>query len=313
MRDVRVAGLAARQFNRVSRVQLYELGFSDRAIDGRLATGRLVIVEQGVFGIAPVLEHDDWGRWMGATLTAPETVLTHQSAAAAQGYWSLPRRFETVTRPGSGGRRRHGGLLVYRSTTLEGECEALCGIPISTVPRTLLDLAAHVSERALARAVREAVRLRLTTVEAIVDCLGRHRGRRGCLRLARVLARYAGLPLERARSGAEVRALEVFRDAGHELPRLNVNIAGEEADLSWASRRLIIEIDGGPFHLDKGEDARKEAVWRAAGWAVRRITSDDVYEHSEHLLALAAASNVPDTHAQGGCAGRSVDVRVGRP
>lgn len=293
MRDVHLAKLAGAQFNRVSRLQLYELGFSDDAILHRVETGRLEIVEQGVFGIAPVLDHDDWGRWMGATLTAPGTVLTHQSAAAAQGYWSLSRRFETVTRPGSGGRRRHGDLLVYRSTTLEGECEELRGIVITSVPRTLLDLAAHLSERALARAVREAIRLRPTTVEEIVDCLGRHRGRRGCLRLARVLARYAGLPLERARSGAEVRALEVLRDAEHELPRLNVDIAGEEADLSWASRRLIIEIDGGPFHLDKGEDARKEAIWRAAGWAVRRITSDDVYEHPQRLVAIAVASNVP--------------------
>jgi hypothetical protein len=287
MRDVRVEELAARQFNRVSRLQLYELGLSDRAIDGRLASGRLVGVEQGVFALPPVLEHDDWGRWMGATLTAPATVLTHQSAAAAGGYWSLSRPFETVTRSGSGGRRRHGGLLVYRSTTLEGEWEELRGIPITTVPRTLLDLAGQVSERALARAVREAVRLQLTSVDAIADCIGRHRGRRGALRLARVLARYAGLPLERARSGAEVRALELLRDAGRRLPRLNVRIAGEEADLSWPADRLIVEIDGGPFHLDKGEDARKEAVWRAAGWAVRRVLSDDVYERPERLLTLA--------------------------
>ena len=297
MWDVRVAGLAARQFNRVSRPQLYELGLSDKAIDGRLASGRLVAVEQGVFAVAPVLAHDDWGRWMGATLTAPGTVLSHESSAAARGFWASRRRFETVTRPGSGGRRRHGGILVYRSWTLADDCEELRGIPITTVPRTLIDLAAHVSERALARAVREAVRLQLTTVEGIVDCMAPHRGRRGVGRLARVLARYTGLPLERARSGAEVRAMEVFRDAGHQLPRLNRSIAGEEADLSWPDRRLIIEIDGGPFHLDVGEDARKEACWRGAGWTVQRLPSDDVYERPERLLALAAQPNVPRTPA----------------
>jgi hypothetical protein len=72
--------------------------------------------------------------------------------------WSLPRALETITRPGSGGPRRHGSVLVFRSTTLEGDCERLRGIPITSVPRTLLDLAARVSARALARAVREAVR-----------------------------------------------------------------------------------------------------------------------------------------------------------
>ena len=92
------------------------------------------------------------------------------------------------------------------------------------------------------------------------------------------MAKYRGLPIERARSGSEVRALEVLRDAGVELPRLNVDVAGEEADLSWRRERLIIEIDGGPCHQDVGEDARKEAAWRAAGWEVHRIDSNDVYD-----------------------------------
>jgi very-short-patch-repair endonuclease len=284
--------LAGAQFNRVSRGQLGELGLSDSAIAHRIAAGRLVIVEQGVFALPPVLEDNDWGRWMGATLTAPGTRLSHGSAAAAWGFSSRRGRLETVTRPGSGGRQRHGGVLVFRSKTLEGECTTLRGIPITAVPRTLLDLAPRLSERALARAVREAVRLKLTTIEAIADCIGRHRGRRGSRRLAGVIARYTGLPLERARSGAEVRALEVLRAAGYALPRLNVPIAGEEADLSWAARRLVIEIDGGPFHLDVGEDARKQARWETAGWTVRRIGSDDVYGRPERLLALAAAANV---------------------
>ncbi len=72
------------------------------------------------------------------------------------------------------------------------------------------------------------------------------------------------------------------------MPRLNVRVAGEEADLSWPYERLIIEIDGGPFHLDIGEDARKEASWTGAGWTVRRLPSDDVYNHPSRLLALAS-------------------------
>ena len=287
MRDVGVTELAGAQFNRVSRAQLIELGLNERAIERRVAAGRLVIVEQGVFALPPVLEYDDWGRWMGATLTAPRTELSHTSASAAWGFLSLRRRFETVTRPGNGGPRRHGGLLVFRSSILEGECEQLRGIPITSVPRTLLDIGPHVSARAQARAVREAIRLGLTSIEELADCIGRHRGRRGTRRLAAVIARYAGLPLERARSGAEVRALEVLRDAGRRLPRLNARIGGEEADLSWPDERLIVEIDGDPFHLDAGEDARKEACWRAAGWTVRRLPADDVYENPARLLALA--------------------------
>jgi Protein of unknown function (DUF559) len=285
MKDARVAELAGRQFNRVAKWQLAELGVSDRAIAHRVATGRWVRVEDGVFAIAPVAD-DDWGRWMGATLTAPDSVLSHSSAAAAYGLWQ-PRGIESITRPGTGGPRRYGGVLVHYSATLDGDRTRFRGIPITSAPRTLLDLAGRVSDRSLARAVRESVRLDRITLGGLGDALGRYRRRRGSRRLAATVARYAGLPLERARSGAEIRAIELLRDAGRPLPRLNVRIAGEEADLSWARWRLIVEIDGGPFHLDAGEDARKEAAWKAAGWTVRRLPADDVYERPRRLLHLA--------------------------
>ena len=204
MRDARVAQLAGRQFNRVSRDQLVELGLSKAAIAHRVAAGRLVAVEEGVFAVAPVLEHDEWGRWMAATLTAPRSVLSHASAASAWGIWGLARPLEIITRPGSGGPRRHGGVMAFRSSTLGGECTTLRGIPITSVSRTLLDLARGVSDQALARSVREAVRLELVTIHALGDALGRCRGRRGARRLADTVARYTGLPLERARSGAEI-------------------------------------------------------------------------------------------------------------
>jgi hypothetical protein len=286
MWDARIAQLAGRQFNRISRQQLMALGVSDKAIVHWVATGRLVAVEQGVFAIAPLLD-DDWGRWMGATLTAPGSVLSHVSAAAAWGMLSFPRKVECVTRPGSGGPRRHGGVLAYRSSTLDGDVDTKRGIPITSVPRTLLDLARKVGDKALARALREAVRLELTSLMTLGDRFGEYRGRRGSRRLAATIARYAGLPLERARSGAEIRALESLRGAGRALPGLNVRIAGEEADLSWPAEKLIVEIDGGPFHLDMGEDARKQAGWERAGWTVRRISSEDVYERPELLLRLA--------------------------
>ena len=305
MRDARVAELAARQFNRVSRQQLHDLGMSDDAIAHRVATGRFAIVEENVLAVAPVLEHDDWGRWMAATLTAPGSVLTHFSAAAAAGYWAPARPYETVTRPGSGGPRRIGGLLVFRSSTLQGECTELRGIPITAPARTVLDLAAHISERALARAVRDVVRLDLATIATFADCLGRHHGRRGARRLGLAIARYTGLPIERARSGAEVRALEILRDAGYELPALNKRIAGEEADLSWGPQRRIVEIDGGPFHLDVGEDARKEAAWRAEGWDVSRVSADDVYGRPDRLLDCCANAERPGVSAIPRTLGRS--------
>ena len=81
--------------------------------------------------------------------------------------------------------------------------------------------------------------------------------------------------------------MEILRDAGRPLPRLNSRIAGEEADLSWPAEKRIVEIDGGPFHLDVGEDARKQHQWEAAGWTVLRIQADYVYDRPLKLLSLA--------------------------
>lgn len=296
MWDVSIATLAGGQFNRVSRRQLNELGVTDRAIDHRVAVGRLVIIGEGVFAVAPVLQQDEWGRWMGATLTSPNSFLVRESAACAWGVLSRDPRGVSVVRPGSGGPRRLSGIIVYRSSTLTGETTELEGVPVTTLPRLLIDLACCVGGAALARALREAIRLHPLTIYELSDWLGARAHRRGALRLARAIARYRGLPIERARSGAEIKALELLRDAGVELPRLNVDIAGEEADLSWPSLKLVIEIDGGPFHQDAGEDARKEAAWRGAGWEVRRIDSDDVYERPWHLLKIAPPQRTQTSH-----------------
>jgi hypothetical protein len=295
MVDVRVAELAARQHNRFSLAQVSALGLGDDAIRHRLARGRWVAVHEGVFAIAPPLA-DDRGRWMAATLTAPGSVLSHASAGAAWGWWTRARGLEIVTRPGSGGPRRIDGVLVHRSAALAREdVLTLDGIPITGVPRTLLDLAPHIGNRLLARCVREAIRLRTTTAAEIIDALaGRHRGRRGSRRLAATVARYTGLPVHRARSGAEVAALEILRDAGRPAPDLNRRIAGEEADLSWPACRLIVEIDGGQYHLDAGEDARKTEVWERAGFTVRRLPAEVVVDDPQRLLALA-----PNVQEQG--------------
>jgi very-short-patch-repair endonuclease len=68
---------------------------------------------------------------------------------------------------------------------------------------------------------------------------------------------------------------------------VNIEVAGEEADLTWPRRRRIVEIDGPDFHRFPAEDARKQAKCERAGYSVRRLPSDDVYERPERLLAAA--------------------------
>ena len=291
--DVRIIELAARQHNRFARRRLVELGVPTRTINNRVDQNLWVQVHRGVFAFAPVLE-DERGRWMAATLTEAGSVLSIVSAAAAWGFWADPRDIEIVTRDGSGGPRRIDGVLVYRSDTLDGDVTHLHGIPITTVPRTLLDLAAHFRGARLARCVREAIRLGLTTTSEVMECLlGRYRGRRGSRRLARALAEYEGLPVNRARSASEVVALQILKRAERPQPRFNQRVAGEEADFHWPAHRLIIELDGPDFHRDVAEDLRKQANWEAAGWRVERLPSPAVFHEPERLLALAPTTERP--------------------
>ena len=201
--------------------------------------------------------------------------------------------FETVTRPGSGGPRSLDGVLVCRSTSLAGNTTTLDAIPITTPERTLINLAPQLRSRALARAVREAIRLRTTTPSDLLVALARHRGRRGTARLHAAVARYAGLPLNRTRSDAEALALELLRDAGLPSPDVNRRIAGEEADLSWSYGKLIVELDGAQFHLDAAEDMRKQRAWEKAGWTVHRLPTDDVYLHPERLRDVVRRGERP--------------------
>lgn len=291
MRDEKLVALAATQFNRVARRQLESRGYTAKSIERRLEAGRLIAVEQGVFALPPVLD-DPWGRWIGATLTEQDTYLSHESGGVAYGAIAYERPLITVTRPGNGGPRRHGGLLVYRRLSLDGEVGKLRGVAITCPERTLLDLACVLSPKALRSALRTMIRLQHTTIARVAGFAIARRKRRGARKLLRAAALSADLPIERARSGAEVQALIVFREAGFEVPALNRRRAGEEADLSWARHRLIVEVDGGPFHLDVGEDARKQAIWEAAGWTVRRIPASDVYDHPARLLALAPEAQI---------------------
>ena len=286
MRDVRLLELLEGQWNRASLTQIEALGYTRLDMSRWVAAGRLRAVHEGVFAGRPFLD-DERGDWMAATLTAPETYLSHASSAALHGFWKRHRQIETVTRPGNGGPRRIDGLFVYRSVTVNGNTMTVDGIPTTTPERAIIEMAPYVDDPGLARAVREAMRVKRTNPADLLRAVDNHARRRGTRRVLRALARYAGLPVSKARSGAEIRALMVLREAGRVVPLLNEKVAGEEADLIWADQRLIIEIDGGPFHQDIGEDARKEAVWRGAGWTVLRLPSDAVYNAPEQLLALA--------------------------
>jgi hypothetical protein len=97
----------------------------------------------------------------------------------------------------------------------------------------------------------------------------------------------ANLPLHLTRSDAEALGLALLANAAVPPPRVNVRIAGVEADFSWWDLRRIIELDGPQWHGFRTEDERKTRAWEAAGWSVHRLPTDNVYAFPGRLLALA--------------------------
>ena len=284
--DTHLRFLASTQADVVASWQLRDAGWSPDRIAHHARRGAWRPVHRGVYLLTSARVRREQ-LWFAAVLTAPNTVLSHGSAAACWGFHHFERGFEVVSRPGKGGPRRHGSLLVMRSTRLDGDLTRHEGLPITTAARTLLDMAAGLEDKRLRRAFRESIRLRATTSARILECLGRHPRRPGAPRLEAIARRYGSIPYERTRSDPEGHALELLHDAGAEPPLVNVRIAGEEADLAFPARRVIVEVDGPQYHLFREEDSRKTAIWRRAGWDVRRISSDRVYSHPDHLAALA--------------------------
>jgi hypothetical protein len=174
---------------------------------------------------------------------------------------------------------------VFHSTTLEGEVGRLDSLPITSPERTMIDIAARVPDAATTRMFRDAIRLKATTTAELKDALTRHHA--GTRLLTELTTRYGHLPLHRARSDAECLGLQILHDDGQDHWLLNHWIHGEEADLVDLARKVIIEIDGPQYHLFADEDARKQAIWEAAGFEVRRIPSGGVYAGPAPLIQLA--------------------------
>jgi hypothetical protein len=229
-------------------------------------------------------------RWIAAVLTAPNTFLAGHAAGLCHGFAEGEPNRVCVVRPGSGGPRRYPGLLVTRSTVLEGHTTHLDGIPILTAPRALIDHTRGLRPWQRGRAFRESIRLRTTTADEIAKTILALRGRRGTRALAALCDRYATIPYHRCRSDAEGRALEILHDAGLPAPQVNVRVATREADLVWRRRKLIVEVDSMEYHQFTDQDLEKQALWEGAGYVVRRIWANDVYFRSKMFLALV---NVP--------------------
>lgn len=281
--------LAARQDELFARWQLIDAGWSHDHVLVRARSEAWRTIHSGVYArvLGPLTRRQ---LLRAATLTAPHTYLHSLSAAEQYGFHAWDGGYETVVRPGNGGKRRYPGLVVARSRTLDGDVGRKNGLPVVRPERALAELAAgDLNNGQLRRAFREACRLKCTTAERIARSLD---GQRGTRSLAALCDRYATIPYHRCRSDAESCGLEVLFDAGIPLPQVNVGVAGREADYVWRRRKLIVEVHSKEFHPFAIDDLEKKDRWEGAGYTVRYVWANDIYVRPDRLLF---AVNVPNS------------------
>ena len=154
----------------------------------------------------------------------------------------------------------------------------MAAVPITSVARTLVDLADVLTEERLAKAVHQAEILRVFDLRAIEEALARVPGRSGRHRLARVLAAYQPEP-HFLRSEAERRLKRLCEAHALPQPQFNVWVAGCEVDVYWPEARFALEVDGAATHHTRHAfhaDRRRDRALAAEGIQVVRVTWPDL-------------------------------------
>lgn len=276
----RIEALATRQGGVVSRSQLLQLGLSPDGIARRHARRELIRLHQGVYAVGH-RRLTSRARELAAVISCgPDALLSHRSAGSRHGLLrsTSPRIEVSVPR----GRRSRPGIVVHRRRVLGPDDRVVLeDIPMTSVARTIVDLA---SSPELGRMLDAAERAATLDVAAIEAALGRLPTQPGRGRLLRLLARYRSEPAF-TRSEAERRFAALCRRHGLPMPQVNLWIEGYEIDFFWADAALAVEVDGRAFHGGTRafhEDRRRDRALLAAGIQTARVTWADLLDPS-HL------------------------------
>ena len=271
-----VARIARRQHGRATRQQLLEAGIDRKRIDRWIADGRLWVVHRGVYAIghtAPSL----MGAYMAAVLAGgPGAVLSHRAAAYLLNLLrGLPPRPEiTITTAD----RRRPGIVIHRVRVLHPRDVCVVeGIPVTVVPRVLLDLAPSLKPADLTRACHEAWVHHRVTPHMIEACIARNPTKPGAAKL-----RYA-YGADVTLSKLEDLFLALLKAHDMPLPRTNIDVKGDKVDCHWERHGLTVELISFRYHATRhGFETNAERRRRSSHVA---YTYGDVVEHGDATVA----------------------------
>lgn len=284
--DRAIATLAARQRGVISLAQLRQAGLGRGAIDHRLQTGRLHRVHSGIYLVGHATPMPLALETAALLACGSGAVLSHRSAGTIWGFINRTQGPVDVTVAGRDcGVRK--GVRLRRVVSLE-QADVQCrdGLRVTAPSRTLLDLAGLLSDRDLDRAVNEALVLRLTTHEDLIQTVRRSKGRRGTRSLRAFLDRTTGPTF--TRSEAERRLRRLLREADLAAPETNVRVGPYEVDMLWRAEQLVVEVDGYAFHSTRSafeRDRARDADLQVRGLRVLRFTWRQIVDQPEIVVA----------------------------
>jgi hypothetical protein len=272
--------LASRSHGVVTRKQLCAAGFSVKEVERglkkrtqikkRLRDGLLIRKYPGVYRVghqAPSVEAD----YLAAVLACGEgAVLSGRAAAYLFGLLRGGPPAPEVTAP----TERHGARRSPR--VCREEATTFKRIPITTVQRTLIDVAPRLPLDDLAYACHQAGVKHKTTPQHVKEALSRQPNAPNAANLKAILFGDFRLTL----SKLEREFLRRLTEAGLPLPLTNKVASGRYVDCRWPDLHLTVELDSYTFHNSRHAwelDRRREREARARGDDFRRFTYDDVF------------------------------------
>jgi len=227
--------------------------------------------------------------------------------AAAYFYGLIKRRSPPQPEVTAPTVRRVVGIITHRARNLDRRDTALHRlVPITTVPRTLVDLAATLSSDDLALAAHEAeVKYRVNAKKLYAALAWRPKAP-GAWKLHGI---FDGQRIKL--SELERLFVELLRSAGLPLPLTNRPAGGRYVDCRWPEHKLTVELLSYRYHHTRHaweQDHHRKREARARGDAFRTYTWDDVTEHREETLAelrellstAAASTRSASASAHGG-------------
>jgi predicted transcriptional regulator of viral defense system len=296
----------------VATGQLDAIGYTKSSVAKAARVGRLHRLHRGVY----VVGHRELtfeGLCMAAVLASYPSVASHWSAGWLLGLLqSRPGTIHITTRSP---RSRKRPFIVHTADLARADLARRNGIPVTSLARTILDLAAHSRERTVARFIRRADAEKAFDLRAMEELLARTKGHRGQAKVRAALEIYDDRVIV-TRSDTEKRFFEVVTAAGLSAPSMNYFVEGYEIDAYWPDHRFGVELDVYGTHgsrLSFEEDRERDDELLLAGIEMIRVTQarldrepDTVVESVRRHLQRRA----DDSRAAGIRLGRGREDRI---